>query len=154
MSKKKLSRLIIVQGRVVPTEHHSAIYNFLHEAGHDIHSFDEKAHHYLDELGHRLIEEGHEIHQVYDKLNSKDNYADYQIMPGHNRQHRIESMRSTESMIYKLYPDAKIDWGLEKGKNDPADNTSFMQSFRVSNVTLGDIVTINNLIMQYGGGFK
>jgi hypothetical protein len=130
------------------------VYKFLHEAGHDIGKFDDKMHAYLHGLEERLEHAGHTTEEVWHKINSKDNYADFVIMPGRNVKHRIESMQSAEKIIYKLYPDAKIEWGLDPGVTDPANNKSFTQSFRVSNVSLGDIVTINNTMMQYGGGMK
>lgn len=153
-ARKRESRLIIAQAEVVQPKHEGRVYHFLHEAGHDIGKFDERMHAYLHEVEERLERAGHTTEQVWHKLNSKDNYADFVIMPGRNPKHRIESMQGTESVIHKLYPDAKIEWGLDSGVTDPADNKSFIQTFCVSNVSLGDIVTINNAMMQYGGGMK
>jgi hypothetical protein len=153
-SRKKESRLIIAHVVAMPTKHHSAIYNYLHEAGHDIERFDASAHRYLDELGHKMKAEGHKIHMVYDVLNSKDNYADFRLMPGRNPEHRRVTMEGAESVIHKMYPQAKIEWGLDPGAKVPLENTSIIQDLRVSNVSLGDLITINNALMQYGGGFK
>lgn len=161
-AKKKEDRLKKVDWTVSSTPKHISIadllekkvYRFLHEAGHDIEKFDDKLHKYLHETEERLERAGHTVERTWEVLNSRNNYANFSLMPGHNPEHRRETMRNAEAIIHKLYPEAKITWGLEKGVTDPAYNTSFMQDFRVSNVSLGDIIVINNTMMQYGGGMK
>jgi hypothetical protein len=130
------------------------VYRFLHEAGHDIGKFDDRLHKYLHETEERLERAGHTVERTWEVLNSRNNYANFSIMPGHNPGHRKESMENVEKIVHQLYPDAKIEWGLEPGVAYPVYNKSFMQDFRVSNVSLSDIIVINNTLMQYGGGFK
>jgi hypothetical protein len=160
-ARKKGSRLIIAQAVVIPPEKKTfanliekKVYRFLHEAGHDIEKFDDDVHAYLHHLEDRLERAGHTAEESWRIMNSRDNYADFTLMPGRNPEHKRVSMEGAENIIHKISPQAKIEWMLEPGAKNPLENRSVAQSFRVTNVNLGDIVAIDTAMMQFGGGFK